>query len=42
MLASGASERTDKAKILETLVSLFGHTNTKQYYDLIESHFSMG
>ena len=42
MLASNSSERTGKAKILENLVTLFGPNYTKQYFDLIEQHFSMG
>ena len=35
-------ERTEKGKILETLIGLFGGYNLKEYLELIEQHFSLG
>jgi hypothetical protein len=41
-LSCGSGVRTEKGRMLETLVGLFGSGNVKEYFGLIEQHFSMG
>lgn len=42
MSSNGNKERTEKGKMLEALIGLFGGQNVKEYFELIEQHFSLG